>query len=307
MNEYMPDPGYRQGMPDTAGNVVKSRIRYMNIILTVMLAVIIIASIVVGVIILGISNENQRAGGLLKLLHESLNNIEGDIYDISYNADDIKDQRSDTSTGVTNYIPSWDDEVRKPVIYLYAGEASENLHVELILDDADMISMWPEAVQNGNEYSWDVCAADDGTIFDKTGNEYSYLFWEADRYGDHSFDEGFCVAGSDTAEFLRDTLAEMGLTPKEYNEFIVYWLPLMQDNAYNLITFEGIDPDDAYNSRFKLSVTGDEGNKADSVLRIMMIWKASEEKVEIKPQEFDGFERNGLTVVEWGGAEVAGR
>ena len=81
----------------------------------------------------------------------------------------------------------------------------------------------------------------------------------------------------------------------------------MQDNAYNLITFEGIDPDDAYNSRFKLSVTDDEGNKADSVLRIMMIWKASEEKVEIKPQEFDGFERNGLTVVEWGGAEVAGR
>ena len=31
----------------------------------------------------------------------------------------------------------------------------------------------------------------------------------------------------------------MGLTPREYNEFIVYWLSKMQHNAYNLIAFQG--------------------------------------------------------------------
>ena len=30
----------------------------------------------------------------------------------------------------------------------------------------------------------------------------------------------------------------MGLTPKEYNEFIVYWAPLLQNNPYNLISFQ---------------------------------------------------------------------
>ncbi len=28
------------------------------------------------------------------------------------------------------------------------------------------------------------------------------------------------------------------MKPKEHNEFIVYWLPRMQDNAYNLISFQ---------------------------------------------------------------------
>lgn len=31
---------------------------------------------------------------------------------------------------------------------------------------------------------------------------------------------------------------EIGLTPREYNGFIVYWRPKMQDNPYNLITFQ---------------------------------------------------------------------
>ncbi|MDR1410457.1 MAG: hypothetical protein LBJ12_09435 [Oscillospiraceae bacterium] len=52
------------------------------------------------------------------------------------------------------------------------------------------------------------------------------------------FARGWCVSGSDTAAFLQKKLAQLGLTPKEYDEFIVYWLPLMQDNPYNLITFQ---------------------------------------------------------------------
>lgn len=46
------------------------------------------------------------------------------------------------------------------------------------------------------------------------------------------------VEGEKTAAFLERVLSEMGLVPREYNEFIVYWLPKMQNNAYNLITFQ---------------------------------------------------------------------
>ncbi|MBQ7264022.1 MAG: DUF4339 domain-containing protein [Synergistaceae bacterium] len=47
------------------------------------------------------------------------------------------------------------------------------------------------------------------------------------------------VKGEDTARFLQDALSAMGLSPREYNEFIVYWLPKMQGNAYDLIAFQG--------------------------------------------------------------------
>ena len=113
------------------------------------------------------------------------------------------------------------------------------------------------------------------------------------------------MAGSDTADFLWTELKEIGLSDKEANEFIVYWLPRMQDNAYNLISFEGLDPSDSYNKDFELKVTDGDGNTADSVLRVMMAWKAVNEPVEIEPQTFNGFERNGFTVVEWGGSEVS--
>ena len=95
---------------------------------------------------------------------------------------------------------------------------------------------------------------------------------------------------------MQETLAEIGLTPREYNEFIVYWLPLMEDNPYNLITFQG----DAYTDGAKLSITP----KPDSLLRVFMAWMPLEEPMEIDAPEIKPFERNGFTVVEWGGAEI---
>lgn len=54
----------------------------------------------------------------------------------------------------------------------------------------------------------------------------------------YDFSSGFCVAGSDTAAFLEDALEQLGLSRAEANEFIIYWLPRMQENAYNLIAFQ---------------------------------------------------------------------
>ena len=177
----------------------------------------------------------------------------------------------------------------KPVIYLYPEETTE---VDVRLEtDGNFIATWP-TYENG----WRVTAQPDGTLTDADGNEYSYLFWEAESDTVYDFSRGFCVAGEDTGEFLRETLAAMGLTPKEYNEFIVYWLPLMQGNPYNLISFQ----DEAYTESAVLTVSP----APDSLLRVFMAWKPLTEAVELEPQTFAPFSRDGFTVVEWGGTQV---
>ena len=178
----------------------------------------------------------------------------------------------------------------KPIIYLYPEEETE-VTVKLDLD-GDLTASWP-AYGEG----WQVTAQPDGTLTDRDGNEYSYLFWEGQSGREYDFSQGFCVAGEDTGAFLRQILSEMGLTPKEYNEFIVYWLPLMQESPYNLISFQG----EAYEESARLTVTPE----PDSLLRVFMAWKALEEPVEIAAQTFVPFAREGFTVVEWGGCRVA--
>ena len=173
----------------------------------------------------------------------------------------------------------------KPVIYLYPEQKTA---VSVSLDYAGTLTATYPAYENG----WHVTAEPDGTLYDEAGNEYSYLFWEGESKPDYDFSKGFCVAGADTADFLHETLAEIGLTPKEYNEFIVYWLPKMQENPYNLISFQS----ERYTDIAKLDIDP----TPDSVLRVFMAWKP----LSIEPQTFTPFARDGFTVVEWGGCEV---
>ena len=178
----------------------------------------------------------------------------------------------------------------KPVLYLYPEEEME---VTVTLDfDGTLTSTYP-AYGDG----WTVTARPDGTLTNPaTGREYYCLFWEGITEAEYDFSTGFCVAGADTADFLREKLAEIGLTPREYNEFIVYWLPKMQDNPYNLISFQS----EAYTDAAKLDIDP----TPDSVLRVFMAWKPLHRAQNIEPQTFASFERNGFTVVEWGGCEV---
>ena len=241
----------------------------------------------------------------LDKVNNNLSEIQDTVDDISGDVFDIMEQGCNGSDFTIDNIDPRDARALKPVLYIYDDQPGREVKVDLKLNDSDMTTMWPKAdnVQD-NEYTWNVTTSDDGKIFDKTGNEYSYIFWEASNYQDTSLNQGFCVKGSDTAEFLREKLSEIGLTPKEYNEFIVYWAPQMENNEYNIIRFEGLDSDDAYNNQYQLSVTDGENDIADSTLRVFMVWQAADEYQEIEPQSFQTFEREGFTVVEWGGTEV---
>lgn len=182
-----------------------------------------------------------------------------------------------------------DAPVSKPVIYLYPEEKTE-VSVELDFNGI-LMATYPQ-YNNG----WQVTAMPDGTLFDKDGNEYSYIFWDGISSIEYDFGKGFCVKGEDTAEFLRESLKKLGLTPREYNEFIVYWLPLMQGNKYNVISFQT----DRYTDNAVLNVTP----TPDTVIRVYMAYYGSDDYVDILPQELSAPKREGFTLIEWGGTEV---
>lgn len=178
----------------------------------------------------------------------------------------------------------------KPVIYLYPEETTQ---VEVALDyDGGLTHTYP-AYGDG----WQVTAQPDGTLTDEMGREYYCLFWEGVGYWEYDFSRGFCVAGPDTAAFLEDALAQLGLTDQEAQEFIIYWLPKMEGNPYNLIAFQG----EAYTDHARLTVTPE----PDTLLRVFMAWKPVEAPVDLPAQELAAPERRGFTVVEWGGVELS--
>lgn len=178
----------------------------------------------------------------------------------------------------------------KPVIYLYPDE--ETLVTVKLDFDGTLTTTYP-AYQDG----WTVIAQPDGTLTDPdTGREYYCLFWEGTSDVQFDMSTGFVVAGKDTAALLEESLTKMGLTEKEANEFIIYWLPQMEGNAYNLISFQ----QESYTDSAALTIDP----VPESILRVFMAWTALEEPIEIEPQEFSTFERAGFTVVEWGGVKL---
>lgn len=58
---------------------------------------------------------------------------------------------------------------------------------------------------------------------------------------------------------------------------------------------------DAYTDHARLDITP----QPDSILRVFMAYQPLEQAVDIQPQQLSGFVREGFTVVEWGGTEVA--
>ena len=204
----------------------------------------------------------------------------------------VAERPADTS----QYIRITADEIQplvldaKPIVYFYPEEPTA-CSVMLSLNGR-LTCTYPEYKDGWRDFT----AYPDGTLIFPDGKEYYALYWEGIQHANWDFTHGFCVKGEDTALFLEWALKEQGLSAREANEFIIYWLPEMQDNPYNVISFQS----KAYTDGAILSVTP----TPDSVLRVFMAYYPSSSEVDIQPQAFDGFERDGFTVVEWGGSRV---
>lgn len=182
-----------------------------------------------------------------------------------------------------------------PVIYLYS-DSDEYIDVKLELN-GELTSTYP---LYGNE-GWTVKASRDGVLTDRNGDNYRFLFWEADLDMKYDLSKGFCIRGADTEEFFDEVLPELGLTETEAADFKAFWLPLMVKNPYNVITFQT----KAYTDSAKLVLSVD----PDVEIRVNMLWYATDEFVDIEPQDLSGMnppldKRHGTVVSEWGGEMI---
>ena len=179
----------------------------------------------------------------------------------------------------------------KPIIYIYPDEKKRvTVRVE---NPENLIHTYPE-YNDG----WEVEADVDGTLTDVNGKKYYSLYWEGINRVGVDQKVGFCIKGEDTAAFLEEKLEALGLNYKERQEFIVYWLPQMENNKYNYVYFMQTNEVDSIMSL-------DINPKPDSLIRVMMYYKPLLFKeTNLKEQVFKPVEREGYTVVEWGGTKI---
>ena len=180
----------------------------------------------------------------------------------------------------------------KPIIYLYP-EKETNISVKLGYEDNITVS-YPE-YDNG----WLVTAQPNGTLKDqKTGKELYSLYYEADATRSFTLENyGFVVKKDDLIPFLEEKLLLLGLTEREANEFIIYWLPILQDNNYNYIRF-------LEQSEINKLMPLDVNPKPQTMIRVLMAYKGLDKPTNIQPQELVTPSRVGYTVVEWGGIKL---
>ncbi len=184
--------------------------------------------------------------------------------------------------------------VEKPLIYLYPGEV---LEVEVRFPQAfsEFLTHTYPAYEDG----WRVVAHPDGTLVDPaTGGRYYGLYWEAELPVGPRPVEGFVVPGADTAAFLEEALARLGLNWREAGEFIIYWLPVLEWAPYNFIHFATT----AWEAAAPLEVTP----PPDTRIRFLMRYEPLDVAPSSlpPPQTLTAPPRVGFTLVEWGGARL---
>lgn len=190
-------------------------------------------------------------------------------------------------TKETGRIPTYIGGYAKPVLYLYP---TKKTNVTVTFEKKELLTTtYPKF-----DKKWNVLVEPTGNMQDSKGRNYYGLYWE--ELGNHrvSFDTGFYVEAKDAIKFLEEKLAIIGLKEREANEFIMYWLPILEQNGKNLIYFELTEERDSYN---KLIITP----KPDSILRLAIHVKKVDKKINIKEQKLPTFKRTGFIAVEWGG------
>lgn len=193
----------------------------------------------------------------------------------------------------TPYVPSnWGGEVDlKPVIYIYPTETTK-VSVKVGRPE-NLTHTYPKYNDK-----WQVIAQSNGDLTDvETGRNLYCLYWEGINTVQPTMQEGFIIKGEDTISFLEEKLEILGLTEREANEFIIYWLPKLEGNKYNYIRFQTMEQ---IEENMPLEITP----TPDTIIRVMMEYKALEEPIEVTEQKLTTPQRNGFTVVEWGGTEL---
>lgn len=211
---------------------------------------------------------------------------------------DFKDQHHMT---IDFFLEDNEDmiEVDKPVIYVYSPE-KQDVEIE-IKPKGEFTFTYPTYKE-----SWSFSANQVGEI-EMDGKQYPYLFWEAKQEGLYFLPgtdimpNSYQVNAEEVIPFLEKELTKLGLNDREKTDFITFWGPRMVAHDVSLVQFF---IDDDYSEQIaELNITP----APESSRRIYMIFSPLDsflKGLKTSPGNYPKFERNGLTLIEWGGSQV---
>ncbi len=189
--------------------------------------------------------------------------------------------------GLENGIICWD----KPVIYLYP-ESKVSVDVEVVTDGKIVVSD-PHYPAGG----WkNVIAEPSGTIFYQ-GKKYSQLYYETSVQDNGEIKNGIIISSNNLDPKLDEIITRLGLTGREKEEFLDYWLPRLHGLGSKYILFSLIDSE-TKNMHDKLIINPEPETRIEFIAYFKPLNKPidiSELKLTEPPV------RRGFTIVEWGG------
>jgi len=191
-------------------------------------------------------------------------------------------------------LPHIEYDYNKPIIYFYPEKKQQ---IEVKLELKGKLNFTYPKYNDG----WYFTASPNGNIT-LDNKSYNYLFWEGTVSAENSTfnqKEGFIVSSDTLLFFFERTLSKLGLNSQEQQDFITYWYPLMIKNSTNYIHF-------IFNEEYNQIATLSIKPKPDNMIRLFMFWKNidNHNNTNITKQSLPHYNRNGFTVVEWGGAEI---
>ena len=184
--------------------------------------------------------------------------------------------------------------VEKPVVYLYSNETIDfKVQLEPI---GELLFTYPYY-----ENKWQGIVQNQKLIVND--KEYEYLFWESEQSGLASsvdWQDADVVSSKDMIPYLENQLSGIGLNSRERNDFITYWAPRML--RYSNVEVVFLINESCVEAIGNLNVSP----TPDNMLRVFMVFRSSKpaaksDKVSIPVNTFN---RDGFSVVEWGGAEI---
>ena len=157
-------------------------------------------------------------------------------------------------------------------------------------NETNLLTTYPK--YNG---AWNIDLKENGmfTVGD-SDREYYALYYDEKSNFVCPFNEGFYVTKENAISFLEEKMDYIGYTNREVNEFIMYWLPILEQNEKSLVYFE---QNDIRNIECPLEFS----TNPDTLIRTIIHIKKVNEETKIKEQTLTHYERTGFVVTEWGG------
>lgn len=179
--------------------------------------------------------------------------------------------------------------VDKPILYLYPTEET-NVNVSFS-KPTQLTTTYPKYYGG-----WSVKVMPNGNIYDLSGQEYYALYWEEQSNYKPDQSTAFYVTSDNAIEFLEEKLEYIGLNDRERNEFIMYWLPILESNEQSIVRFAFTEELQTDN---KLNISP----APDSLLRVRIFVEKVEENPNLPEPTLQHFERKGFAAIEWGGTK----